>query len=295
VQRTAKEKEEDMSFDNLNRLADEMAIAETRPLDPDFLALGLGGTSMMAMIWTVAMGYRAVGVEMRGDPFLGVRWNIRKDLYHQFGAIDQMMFDRYGEDGVPRCQDGRNFSLADCLYTARTKAGDIIPNESVDGFTPGEHIAGTISHIEHIDDLWKNGKPNRHITSLPCAVPSSRPDVTRTCKDMKTVLNRPPTFQVEARSVLILLRRYLEAIEKIDTGRDNESASSNITVSSLTKLVSSEWSVLGPRILQDRQSSVGPVQRIFRRSSVGLGPTFSPKPLGWLGSARLGLDRHISA
>jgi hypothetical protein len=75
-----------------------------------------------------------------------------------------MMFDRYGEDGVPRCQDGRIFSLADCLYTARTKAGDIIPNETVDGFTPGEHITGTISHIEYIDDRWKNGKPNRHIT-----------------------------------------------------------------------------------------------------------------------------------
>jgi hypothetical protein len=39
---------------------------------------------------------------------------------------------------------------------------------------------------------------------------------------MKTALNRPPTFQVEARSVLILLRRYLEAIEKIDIGKDNE-------------------------------------------------------------------------
>jgi hypothetical protein len=36
---------------------------------PDFLALGLGGTNMMAMLWTVAMGRRAVGVEMRGDPF----------------------------------------------------------------------------------------------------------------------------------------------------------------------------------------------------------------------------------
>src|SRR5438046_8417251 len=39
------------------------------PLDADFLALGLGGTGMMGMLWTVAMGYRAVGVEMRGGPF----------------------------------------------------------------------------------------------------------------------------------------------------------------------------------------------------------------------------------
>ena len=38
---------------------------------PDFLALGLGGTNMMSMLWTVVMGRRAVGVEMRGDPFLG--------------------------------------------------------------------------------------------------------------------------------------------------------------------------------------------------------------------------------
>jgi hypothetical protein len=37
----------------------------------DFLAIGLGGTNMMAMLWSVATGRRAVGIEMRGDPFLG--------------------------------------------------------------------------------------------------------------------------------------------------------------------------------------------------------------------------------
>jgi hypothetical protein len=62
---------------------------------------------------------------------------------------------------VPRCQDGRIFSLADCFYTASTKAGDIILNETVDGPTSGVHIAGTILHIEHIDDRWGDGKPNR--------------------------------------------------------------------------------------------------------------------------------------
>jgi hypothetical protein len=219
---TAKEKEEDMSFDNVNQLADEMPIAETLPLDPDFVSLGLGATGMMAMLWTAAMGQRAAGVEMRGDPSLGVRWNAREDLFDQFGAIDQMMLDRYGEDGVPRYEDGTIFSLADRFYTASTKPGDISPNETVEGFIPGEHIAGTISHMEYIDDRWKDGKPNRHLTLSCGPAPPFRPDATRTCKDMKTVLERPSTFQVEARSVLILMRRYLEAIEKLDTDRGKQ-------------------------------------------------------------------------
>src|ERR1700690_581778 len=84
-------------------------------LNPDFLAIGLGGTSMMAMLWTVAMGRTAVGVEMRGDPFLGVHWNLRVDLYHQLGLIDDLMFDRYGEDGIPTRGDGRIFRLAECF------------------------------------------------------------------------------------------------------------------------------------------------------------------------------------
>ena len=53
--------------------------------DPDFLAIGLGGTNMLAILWTLAMGRRAVGVEIRGDSILGVHWNIREDLYHQLG------------------------------------------------------------------------------------------------------------------------------------------------------------------------------------------------------------------
>src|SRR5436853_2719146 len=119
---------------------------------PDFLALGLGGTNMMSMLWTVAMGRRSVGVEMRGDPFLGVHWNIREDLYHQLGLIDQMMLERYGEDGVPRCDDGRMFILADRFYSPHTRAGDIVADEVINGYTPDEHIVGTIKHIEYIDD-----------------------------------------------------------------------------------------------------------------------------------------------
>ena len=88
--------------------------------DPDFLALGMGGTNMMAMLWSVAMGRRTVGVEMRGDPFLGVHWNIREDLYHQLGLIDQMMVERYGEEGVPCGADGRLFRLAERFRSPHT-------------------------------------------------------------------------------------------------------------------------------------------------------------------------------
>ena len=196
--------------------------ARTPALDPDFLALGMGGTGMMAMIWTVAMGHRAVGVELRGDPFLGVHWNIREDLYHQLGIMDQMMLDQYGEDGVPRCQDGRIFSLADCFYSSTTKAGDIVTDEIIDGFTPDQHVVGTISHIEYIDDRWKDGKPNRFITLLTPPVPPSQPDPAKIRTDMTAVLDGPSLFQAEARSVLILLRRYLEAIEKFDVDRGHE-------------------------------------------------------------------------
>jgi hypothetical protein len=105
--------------------------------DPDLLALGLGGTNMMAMLWAVAMGRRALGVEMRGDPFLGVHWNIRVDLYHQLGLIDRMMLERFGEAGVPRRANGQLFRLADCFYSPSTIAGDIVPDEVIDGYATG--------------------------------------------------------------------------------------------------------------------------------------------------------------
>src|SRR5436305_6274090 len=98
-------------------------------IDPDFLALGLGGTNMMSMLWTVAMGRSVVGVEMRGDPFLGVHWNIREDFYHQLDLIDQIMIERYDEERIPHRADGRIFRLAECFYSPQTSAGDIVADE----------------------------------------------------------------------------------------------------------------------------------------------------------------------
>jgi hypothetical protein len=185
-------------------------------VNPDFLALGLGGTNMMAMLWTVASGRQAVGVELRGDPFLGVHWNIREDLYHQLGLIDQMMLKRYGAERVPRRGNGKPFSLADVFYSPDTTGGDIIADMVIDGFDTDQHIVGTIHDVEFIDDRFRNGLPNRVITVLPPPVPPYRPDPAKIHDSMVDVLNSPSTFQAEASSIQRLLRRYLELLEEMD-------------------------------------------------------------------------------
>ncbi len=183
---------------------------------PDFVALGLGGTNMMAMLWSVAMGYRAVGVEMRGDPFLGVHWNIREDFYHQLGLIDQMMLERYGEAQLPRRGDGRLFRLAECFYSPQTASGDIVADEIIDDYDTDQHIVGTIQHIEFIDDRWRDGLPNRVITIVEPPTLPERPDPQKIRASMVDVLDGPSIFQAEAASIQKLLRRYLERIERQD-------------------------------------------------------------------------------
>lgn len=183
---------------------------------PDFLALGLGGTNMMSMLWTVAMGRQAVGVEMRGDPFLGVHWNIREDFYHQLGLIDQMMLERYGEDRLPRRGNGQIFRLAECFYSPLTTAGDIVADEIIDGYDTDQHIVGSIQHVEFIDDRWRDGLPNRAITLLKPPTPPDQPDPQKIRMSMVDVLDGPSTFQAEAASIQKLLRRYLERLEQLD-------------------------------------------------------------------------------
>lgn len=189
---------------------------------PDFLALGLGGANMMAMLWTVAMGRKAVGVEMRGDPFLGVHWNIREDLYHQLGLLDQMMLERYGEEQLPRRGNGQIFRLAECFYSPHTVAGDIVADEIIDGFDVDQHIVGTIRHIEFIDDRWRDGLPNRVITVLDPPTPPEQPDAGKIRANMVDVLDGPSTFQAEAASIQKLLRRYLELMEEQDRAANRQ-------------------------------------------------------------------------
>ncbi|MCU1365562.1 MAG: hypothetical protein JWN39_1201 [Ilumatobacteraceae bacterium] len=184
--------------------------------DADFLAIGLGGTGMLSMLWALAMGRRVVGVELRGDPFLGVHWNIREDLYHQFGLIDRMMVERYGEEGVPLRANGKRFSLADCFYSADTLSGDIVTDEIIDGWDSEQHIVGTIHDVEFIDDRWRDNLPNRVVTILDRPVPPACPDPAKIRHSMLEVLDGPSTFQAEASSIQKLLRRYLEFIEEQD-------------------------------------------------------------------------------
>ncbi|KAK8068302.1 efflux protein [Apiospora saccharicola] len=185
--------------------------------DPDFLAIGLGGTNMLAMLWTIASGRRAVGVELRGDPFLGIHWNIRVDLYHQLGLIDQMMLERYDEAILPKKLDGSLFSLADTFYSVATKARDVIADAIIDGLDAGHHLTGRILHIEFIDDRWKDAKPQRTITvTEPPPIPE-RPEPQMIRTDMQAILDGPSTWQAAANSIQLLLRRYLEKLEDIDS------------------------------------------------------------------------------
>ncbi|KAF2841890.1 hypothetical protein M501DRAFT_967958 [Patellaria atrata CBS 101060] len=184
--------------------------------NPDFLAVGLGGTNLLAMLYAVALGRRAVGVELRGDPFLGVHWNIREDLYHQLGLIDQLMMARYGEAAIPKKLDGSLFKLADVFFHVDTVAGDIVPDEIIDGYDKEQHLVGTIHDVEYIDDRWANGKPSRTITLLNPPLPPSKPDPAKIRTNMYDVLDGPSTFQTAASAIQVLFRRYLEKMEEMD-------------------------------------------------------------------------------
>ncbi|GAA2987230.1 hypothetical protein [Actinokineospora diospyrosa] len=189
-------------------------------VDADFVALGLGGTNMMAMLWSVAMGRRVVGVELRGDPALGVHWNIREDFYHHLGLIDQLMAERYPEERLPRRGDGRLFKLRETFYTPHTEPGGIYTDEVISGFLSSlgdeTHVAGLIHHTEFIDDRWADGKPTRVLTITDPPRPPECHDPSKIGRDIADVLDGPSTFQIGASEALVMMRRFLEIIEEMD-------------------------------------------------------------------------------
>ncbi|SDD38437.1 MFS transporter [Actinokineospora iranica] len=192
--------------------------------DPEFLALGLGGTNMMAMLWSVAMGRRSVGVEMRGDPNFGVmHWQVREELYHHLAEIDRMMLARYGADRIPKRGDGSLFLLSECFYSTKTQSGDVAADEVVSGFDLESHVGGVLRHSEHIDDRWVDGVPNRVVRAQGAATPPAEPDPSVLGRDMSEVLESRSVFLSGAEELLVLLRRYLEGIEAMDLAAGVES------------------------------------------------------------------------
>lgn len=195
-------------------MIDESRLEPER-VTADFVALGLGGTNMMAMLWSIAEGRTCIGVEMRGDPFLGVHWNIRHHFYDQLHTIDDMMLERYGPDRLPRTRDGRLFRMSELFYSEHTKAGDIVADEIIDGYDREQHIAGRVLNVEFIDDRWRHGAPARTVTVVDPPTPSA-PCRAEHAVSVAEVLDGPSVFQAGAQSVLLLLRRYLEELERID-------------------------------------------------------------------------------
>jgi len=185
--------------------------------NPDYLALGLGVTNMMGMLWSIAQGRRAVGVELRGDPSLGLQeWNLREEVYHHLAVIDEMMIERYGVDRIPRRGDGGLYLLSECFYNREVKVGDATADELLSGFDKNGHIAGAVQHLEYIDDRWRDGEPHRVVTVLePQELPEA-PDPSRLDEPLVDVLERPSPFSAPAAELMTLMRRYLEEMERMD-------------------------------------------------------------------------------
>ncbi len=190
----------------------------TGAVDPDFLALGLSGTNMMAMLWSIAHGKRAVGVEMRGDPVAAqMHWNVREDVYHHLALIDRLMLERYGEQQLPRLGDGSPFRLHECFFdTDPDSAGDARADEVLSGFIPDSHIAGVVTDSVHVDDRPVHDRPARTLTALGPAPRPTGPSPDKIGRSMATVLAERSTFQVGAQELLFVIRRYLRAIERLD-------------------------------------------------------------------------------
>lgn len=187
--------------------------------DPDFLALGLGGTGMMAMLWSIARGRRAVGVELRGDPYLQfMQWRLSEDLYHHLAEIDRLILERYGEDRIPRRGTGALFRLSDCFFVRGSEngGGEGRADEVIAGFHGANHVGGASQRIESVDDRWVDGEPRRTLESYPVEEPTTDPDLSVLDRPFEEVLSSQFQIQVNAEDFLLILRRYLQGLERID-------------------------------------------------------------------------------
>ncbi|SCL26241.1 drug resistance transporter, EmrB/QacA subfamily [Micromonospora pallida] len=186
--------------------------------DADFLALGLGGTNMLAMLWSIAMGRRAVGLDLRGDPFINLmHWKGNRDLYHHLALLDRLLVERYGEDRLPQRGDGQRLVLHETFYLPSAEGGSGgRSDEILSGWHSDAYFAGLAESFHVIDDRWVDGRPNRAAGPLTLPEVSTDFDPTLVGRGMDEVLAEPQAFLIAAEELLILLRRYLEEMERMD-------------------------------------------------------------------------------
>nr|AEA35394.1 putative sisomicin exporter [Micromonospora inyonensis] len=211
------------SLDETTTAPDLRKVDQTGAADPDFLAVGLGGANMMAMLWSIAMGRRVVGVELRGDPYLTLtQWKVSADIYHHLAVIDRLMTERYGDEGIPRTFTGERFLLHELFYKLDPEDGaEARADEILFGWADS-CLGGHVRIAEVIDDRWVDGKPHRTVTEIRPPAPSMEHGPETVGRSMDDVLAESPAFQCNAEDLLIMLRRYLEGIERMDLAAGRE-------------------------------------------------------------------------
>jgi hypothetical protein len=103
-----------------------------RAIDSDLVAFGLTVTTLTAMLWSVAMGRRVVGLPGPTEVIRTPPLPLGADIRGTFRQLDEMLVDRYGAALLP----GR--------------AG--APRQLAQALSPGAGIAISVTHSDVIDD-----------------------------------------------------------------------------------------------------------------------------------------------
>ncbi|GLW05861.1 hypothetical protein Misp01_09910 [Microtetraspora sp. NBRC 13810] len=190
----------------------------TGTADADMVVLGLGGTGMMSMLWAVAQGRRAVGVDLRGAPFyFAMQWPLYDDLYHHLATIDRMMEERYGIEAIPTRTDGSRIRLHECFFRPDCSYGDSDRADEVLSEESELVVACPVRATHLIDDRVQHEE--RQLTIHPREQLREPFDPLAEPRPMAEVLAERPKFMCDANELLILMRRYLEGIEQMDLKR----------------------------------------------------------------------------
>jgi len=104
------------------------------------------------------------------------------------------------------------------FYHRDTVAGDIVPDEIIDGFDTHQHIVGTIHHVEFIDDRWRDGVPHRVVTLLQPPKPPEEPEPGQIRTDMVAVLDGPTVDHGDGRGAVVAQADFLAGLIEVLVG-----------------------------------------------------------------------------